>query len=309
MIKIDLITGFLGAGKTTFIKKYVQYLKSQGNYVGILENDYGAVNVDMMLFSELLDDRCDIEMVAGGCDRDCYRRRFKTKLIAMGMSGYDRVVVEPSGIFDVEEFFDLLQEEPINRWYEIGSVISIVDAEQQLELSENSRYIMATQIASAGKLVISKTENVEPQKIDELTDYIKESLALIKCDRQEELSILRKPWKDLGDQDFLDISESGYCKCGYLKRWFSQSDEYSAVYIMDRDIDINHLEDIIKELFQDDSCGQVMRIKGFVDTANGWLEVNATKNHTHTQEIDRGQKVVIVIGSGIVEEKIQEYFH
>jgi hypothetical protein len=46
-----------------------------------------------------------------------------------------------------------------------------------------------------------------------------------------------------------------------------------------------------------------------VDTTDGWLEINATKNHTHTQEIDRGQKVVIVIGSGLVEEKIQEYFH
>ena len=43
-------------------------------------------------------------MVSGGCDADCHRRRFKTKLIAMGMCGYDRVIVEPSGIFDVDEF-------------------------------------------------------------------------------------------------------------------------------------------------------------------------------------------------------------
>lgn len=43
-------------------------------------------------------------MVAGACDKDCHQRRFKTKLISMGMRGFDRVLVEPSGIFDVEEF-------------------------------------------------------------------------------------------------------------------------------------------------------------------------------------------------------------
>ena len=42
MVKIDLITGFLGSGKTTFIRKYAQYLMDAGNNIGILENDYGA---------------------------------------------------------------------------------------------------------------------------------------------------------------------------------------------------------------------------------------------------------------------------
>ena len=49
MVKIDLITGFLGAGKTTFLKKYAEYLIAKGQNIGILENDFGAVNVDMML--------------------------------------------------------------------------------------------------------------------------------------------------------------------------------------------------------------------------------------------------------------------
>ena len=47
MIKIDLITGFLGSGKTTFIKKYASYLLKKGMNIGILENDFGAVNVDV----------------------------------------------------------------------------------------------------------------------------------------------------------------------------------------------------------------------------------------------------------------------
>ena len=70
MIKIDLITGFLGSGKTTFIRKYVKYLTDKGLKIGILENDYGAVNVDAMLLQDILGESCDLEMVAGGCHGD-----------------------------------------------------------------------------------------------------------------------------------------------------------------------------------------------------------------------------------------------
>lgn len=61
MIKIDLITGFLGSGKTTFIKKYATYLLQQGMNIGILENDFGAVNVDAMLLQDILGDHCTLE--------------------------------------------------------------------------------------------------------------------------------------------------------------------------------------------------------------------------------------------------------
>ena len=46
MVQVDLITGFLGAGKTTFLRRYAAYLTAQGHHVCILENDFGAVNVD-----------------------------------------------------------------------------------------------------------------------------------------------------------------------------------------------------------------------------------------------------------------------
>ena len=116
MVKIDLITGFLGSGKTTFLKKYAARLMEQGCNLGILENDFGAVNVDMMLLQELMGDQCELEMISGGCDKETHRSRFRTKLIAMGMCGYDRVLVEPSGIYDMDEFFDVLHDEPLDQW-------------------------------------------------------------------------------------------------------------------------------------------------------------------------------------------------
>ena len=62
MVKIDLITGFLGSGKTTFLKKYAKRLMEQGQNIGILENDFGAVNVDMMLLQELEGEQCELDL-------------------------------------------------------------------------------------------------------------------------------------------------------------------------------------------------------------------------------------------------------
>lgn len=59
MVTIDLITGFLGSGKTTFLKKYAEYLMDQGLHIGILENDFGAINVDMLMLHELRGDQCE----------------------------------------------------------------------------------------------------------------------------------------------------------------------------------------------------------------------------------------------------------
>lgn len=61
--KVDLVTGFLGAGKTTFIKKYARYLLDKGCKIGVLENDFGAVNVDMLLLQELEDTLKHLEAV------------------------------------------------------------------------------------------------------------------------------------------------------------------------------------------------------------------------------------------------------
>ena len=67
MVQVDLITGFLGAGKTTFLRRYAAYLAKQGHRICILENDFGAVNVDAMLVQDLLAEGCEIETISGGC--------------------------------------------------------------------------------------------------------------------------------------------------------------------------------------------------------------------------------------------------
>ena len=158
MVQVDLITGFLGAGKTTFLRRYVRYLVAQGHNVCILENDFGAVNVDAMLVQDLLGPNCDLETISGGCDCDTHQRRMRTKLISMAMRGFERVIVEPSGIFDVDEFFDVLRDEPLDRWYQLGNVIAIVDALLPEELSPQAEYILASESAWAGSVLLSRCQ-------------------------------------------------------------------------------------------------------------------------------------------------------
>ena len=117
MIKIDLITGFLGSGKTTFLRYYARHFLEEGKRICILENDFGAINVDRVLLQDFLGENCGMEMIVGGDGLEAHQRRMRTKLIAMAMNGYERVIVEPSGIFDVDELFDLLYEDPIDCWY------------------------------------------------------------------------------------------------------------------------------------------------------------------------------------------------
>ena len=158
MVQVDLITGFLGAGKTTFLRRYVRYLVQQGHKVCILENVFGAVNVDAMRVQEVLGPGCDVETISGGCDCDTHQRRMRTKLISMAMRGFDRVVIEPSGIFDVDEFYDILRDEPLDRWYTLGNVIAIVDARLEEALSPQADYLLASEAASAGMVVLSRVQ-------------------------------------------------------------------------------------------------------------------------------------------------------
>ena len=62
---IDLITGFLGAGKTTFIRSYARHFMNKGSRICILENDYGAVNVDVMFLQDLLGNQCELGQSIG----------------------------------------------------------------------------------------------------------------------------------------------------------------------------------------------------------------------------------------------------
>lgn len=334
MVKVDLITGFLGSGKTTFIRKYAQYLMDTGNNIGILENDYGAVNVDMMLLQDLMGDNCELEMISGGCDKDCHRRRFKTKLIAMGMCGYDRVIVEPSGIFDVDEFFDILHEEPLNRWYQIGNVIAIVDSKLESDLSDESDFILASEVADAGCIVMSKSQDATPEEIQGTIEHVNCVLEKVHCSRRfgkdfdgsveagVTNNVIHKNWDEMSKEDFDRIASCGYEMASYRKPEFEAEDAFTSLYFMNVKMAEKELREAAEKILSDPACGHVFRMKGFMRVDDGeisekadqtqengqhWIELNATKNEITIRPLHVGQEVLIVIGEGLQEDKIKSY--
>ena len=334
MVKVDLITGFLGSGKTTFIRKYAQYLMDTGNNIGILENDYGAVNVDMMLLQDLMGDNCELEMISGGCDKDCHRRRFKTKLIAMGMCGYDRVIVEPSGIFDVDEFFDILHEEPLNRWYQIGNVIAIVDSKLESDLSDEADFILASEVADAGCIVMSKSQEATPEEIQGTIEHVNGALEKVHCSRRFAKdfdgsseagvtnNVIHKNWDEMSKEDFDRIASCGYEIASYRKLEFEAEDAFTSLYFMNVKMTEKELREAAEKILSDPACGHVFRMKGFMridddensgqseqaqENGNHWIELNATKNEITIRPLHVGQEVLIVIGEGLQEDKIKSY--
>lgn len=276
MVKIDLITGFLGSGKTTFIKKYARYLLDQGLNIGILENDFGAVNVDMMLLKDLEGDHCELEMVSGGCDADCHRRRFKTKLIAMGMCGYDRVIVEPSGIFDMDEFFDILREEPLDQWYEIGSVIAVVDAGLDCGQSEAADYLLASEAAGAGCIVLSKVKNVSAEQTETVKAHLEQAMKKVGCRRSLFGHIIASDWEQFTEEDYQRLMNCGYEPASYRKT--DAAAAFDSLFFMNLELTAEELKERTARLFEEPGCGHILRVKGFVKAEDGrWLELNATR--------------------------------
>ncbi|MCR5145025.1 MAG: GTPase (G3E family) [Lachnospiraceae bacterium] len=307
MIKIDLITGFLGAGKTTFLKRYAKYYIDRNQKVGILENDLGAVNVDMLLLQDLRGENCEIEMVIGG-DRDCRYRRLKTKLISMSMTGYDRIIMEPSGIFDMDDFYDVLREEPLDKWYEIGSIIAIMDARVPQDMSRAQEYVMASQIANAGTIVFSKLDKVNEMDIKNAYAYLDQVTKEYNTRKNLRDIVVEIPVKDMSDEDIENISSSGYQLSNYVKKVLLAERAYMTIYLLEHGLTEAELKDKINQLFNSDKYGEIYRIKGFFgDDAKGWCQLNATKDEFTISPINKGQEVIIIIGNDLAEEDIKSF--
>lgn len=303
MIKVDLITGFLGSGKSTFLKKYASYLIGKGEHICILENDFGAVNVDMLLMQDLLGDHCDLEMVAGGCDKDCHKRRFKTKLISMGMRGFDRVLIEPSGIFDVDEFFDTLREEPLDQWYEIGSVIAVVDAGLDCGQSEAADYLLASEAAGAGCIVLSKVKNVSAEQTEAVKAHLEQAMKKVGCRRSLFGHIIASDWEQFTEEDYQRLMNCGYEPASYRKT--DAAAAFDSLFFMNLELTAEELKERTARLFEEPGCGHILRVKGFVKAEDGrWLELNATRREQTLAVSPDGQEVLIVIGEQLSKETI-----
>lgn len=310
MIKIDLITGFLGSGKTTFIRHYAKYLLDTGVRLCLLENDFGAINVDRVLLQDLLGDNCGMEMIVGGDGLEAHQRRMRTKLIAMAMSGYERVVVEPSGIFDVDELFDLLYEDPIDRWYEIGNVLTVLDTGLSDTMTDEADYLLASQCACAGRLILSRTQLFDAERQQAVIAHVNRAMEKIGSKRRFllEQDVETADWETFSPADMERLSQSGFVRDSYVKQSVVEDGHFASLFCFYLELPEEALREKIDHIFHDPDCSGVFRVKGYMHTAEGrWIQINATREATEISSCDPAENVLIVIGENMDKTVLGQY--
>lgn len=303
MTKVDLITGFLGAGKTTFIHRYLRHLADRKTL--IIENEFGSIGVDSQL---LRDDGCPIEDLSGVCMCCKGRDRFISMLIDAAAHGYQRVLVEPSGIYDVDEFFSVMETPSVRACCEIGSVLTIVDAHAPETLSMETGYVMVTQLLAAGMVILSKTQfEADPQRtVSWLNGLIRDYGGKRVLDGD----VCAKDWSALTEADFERFMACGFRRESHTHRNLNHGEIYDSFFLAGRCRDEADLRSRITDLVENESYGRVLRVKGYIPDENkNWYEVNCTKRETSiapAPNIRRG--VLVIIGQALNTEALGAAF-
>ena len=287
MTRVDLITGFLGAGKTTFIHRYLHHLR--GEKVLVIENEFGSIGVDAQF---LRDEGCPIEDLSGVCM--CCRGRDQFIGMLARAGAYDRVVVEPSGIYDVDEFFSVMAEPAVKAACEIGCVVAVVDAHAPEKLSAESAYLMITQLLAAGTVVVSK--GFEGMEIGEWTR------ALVRSYGGElEAELCVTPWDELTAADFVRFQQNGFRHGSHARMALSHEDIYETFFTAPLCPDVPAR---IAELMAQDG---VLRAKGYLrDTERNYYQVNCTPwdlSVVPAPDVKRG--LLVIIGQHLDEDALQ----
>ena len=208
----------------------------------------------------------------------------------------------------MDEFFDVLHEEPLDNWYEIGNVITVVDAELENELSAEADYLLASEAANAGKILLSHADEADGAQIEQTIAHLNRAMAQIGCKRRFDTEIVKKGTIQLTNSDLESFSLCGYVYENYQKMDLSEQNVFQSLYFMNSTMSEETLKAAVKKLFEDENCGNIFRIKGFLKADNDkWLELNATHSKITLQPIAEGQDVLIVIGERLNKEAVESY--
>lgn len=190
MIKVDVFSGFLGAGKTTLIKKLIEEA-----YVGeklvLIENEYGNVNIDSAF---LRDTKVSIKELSSGCICCSISGDFGSTLdsIVEWMSP-DRILIEPSGVGKLSDVMRNIRQAKCKEQLALDCVTTIVDAKKCRSYSENFGDFYIDQISSANCILMSRTTEISSEKLES-------SVALIR-EHNSAASLITKPWDQISGSE------------------------------------------------------------------------------------------------------------
>ena len=171
MTKIDIVSGFLGAGKTTLIKKLLAEALS-GTQTVLIENEFGEIGIDGGF---LKDAGIEIREMNSGCICCSLVGDFGEALKEV-LNQYhpDRIIIEPSGVGKLSDVMKAVNDAMADQDVELNSAVAVVDAKKAKMYAKNFGEFFINQIEHAGTVVLSRTGDISEDKLKECVDLVKE---------------------------------------------------------------------------------------------------------------------------------------
>ena len=197
MTKVDIISGFLGAGKTTLIKKLLSEAFA-GEKLVLIENEFGEVSVDGGFLRE---SGIQVSELSSGCICCTLVGDF-TEALGQVYREYQpaRILIEPSGVAKLSDVIAAV-EDAVNAVpeLELNSFVTVVDAVKAKSYMKNIPEFYNNQIQSAGSILLSRTQKLSPERLEAVTAMIRE--------QNPSATILTTPWDQLNGATILSAIE------------------------------------------------------------------------------------------------------
>ena len=194
MAKIEIISGFLGAGKTTLIKKLIAEA-FPGEKLVLIENEFGEIGIDGGFLKEA---GIQITEMNSGCICCSLVGDFGEALKEV-LEKYapDRVIIEPSGVGKLSDVVKAVKN--IGDAVAINSTATVVDASKCKMYMKNYGEFYNNQVEYAGTVILSRTQNISEEKLDACLKMIRE--------KNQEASIITTPWDEINAKNILEAME------------------------------------------------------------------------------------------------------
>ncbi len=197
-VKIDIVSGFLGAGKTTLIKKLLKE-KLGSKKVVIIENEFGEIGIDGGI---LRDSGIEIKEINSGCICCSLIGDFSTALKeVLRKYSPDRIIIEPSGVGKLSGVLEACGKMEKQSDAHVNMCIAVVDAMKYIIYVNNFGEFFQDQLKNAKTIILSRTQMLEKEKLSKVVNDIQK--------RNPEANIVTTDWSELKGADIISLAEQG----------------------------------------------------------------------------------------------------
>ena len=324
MVKIDIISGFLGAGKTTLIKKLLKEA-FEGEQVVLIENEFGEIGIDGGF---LKDAGIEIREMNSGCICCSLVGDFGASLKEVVEKYHpDRILIEPSGVGKLSDVIKAVQgvEEDVD--IQLNSYTTVVDAKKCKMYMRNFGEFFDNQVQYAGAIIMSRTDIVDEKKAMESMELLRSinekaainTTPIEKLDGKKILEVMEHP-VSLADELLKEEHEHHHhhdhdeeCGCGHHHdHHHHHADEVFTSWGREtiKKFTREGLEKMLESLSASEEYGVILRAKGMLPAEDGtWIYFDMVPEET---EIREGSPEytgrLCVIGSKLKEDKLAELF-